>query len=283
MPGTIALVAMLVAWRPWRRQSPIEHAYWGGAVGFSIAYAVAHILIYGRTPGFPPTQAIDWLLWFSLFGGVAGLATSFRRVPRWVGSIGVGLLIVIMAKLMFSALSPTYAPRPLYATLISIAIGLGVASAHVSLDTLAMRVKGGTLPVCLWLTLAGSNVLIALFYNAKSMAELGGSLAAACGAAAVLGFWRPTITIARGAVLVTLLIFAGLCLATYLFGQQPNAWALGLAFASPNAAWIGQAPGIRSLEPWQRALIRIACVGALLGLAIAIGRPEQIDDPYLDY
>jgi hypothetical protein len=240
-------------------------------------------MIFNRTPSVPPTQAIDWLWSFSLIGGAAGLATGFKRVPVWAGSIVVGLVSIILAKLMFSALSPAYAPKPLHATLLSIAIGLGVASAHLSLDTLAMRVKGATIPICLWVALAGASVLVGLFYNAKSMAELCGALAAACGAGALLGLWRPTITIARGAVLVVLLVFAGICLAAFLFGQQPNAWAIGLAFASPHAAWIGQAPRIRSLRPWQRALIRIACVGAIVGVAIAIDIPEQSDDPYADF
>lgn len=278
VPGAIAALFLLAAWRPWRSKNAILNGFWGGAAGFATAYAVGHMLNMGRLPGLPPTQVQDWLPYLAACAAAVGFLATLRLVPGWAHVVTMGLLGAAGAGVIIGALAEASRPGMGQIGLIVAATGVFVAAGVWSFDQLAERVRGAAPPATLWVTLAGASYLLVAYKAAFAM-HLAGVLAAGCAVAAILALWRPTIAIARGGVHVVLVTFAGVLLIASLFSEMPL-WVASLAFVTPHAAWAGDLPWIRSRRPWVRALVRIVAVAMAIGLIVAIGRPAP--NPYGD-
>ena len=282
-PAAITLIAMAIAWRPWRRSGDRPEGYWGGAAGFALAYVVGHALFLGRVPDLPPKLAQDWVWLGAIVAGVLGLATSFARVPRVAAAAAALVVGLAQAWFVVRALRSQPWEQAWVGHAVWVGAGLLTAAAWWSLDTLAARARGGTIPACLWLALAVASVLFFKTYSVVTFMHLSGVIASACAVAAILGWWCPRVTVARGAALVAVVVFAGLTLVGWLFAGTDASPVPGLlAFLAVHGAWAGDLPRVRSLRGWQRTLVRLAAVGAILGVALAIGWPTDVapDDPY---
>ena len=278
VPGAIAAVFLLASWRPWKKADPVQRGYWGGALGFTAAYVVGHLLNMGRVPSVPPTLVQDWLPLVALGAGVVGFATSLKRVPALAGVVGTALVSMAASGAIIADLAESM--RPALGVSVGVVAGAGLlAAASVwFFGDLADRAKGFAPPAVLWVALAGTSYLFMMHKAAFAM-HLSGVLASACAVAALLAWWRPGVSIAHGAVHVVLVTFAGMCLVATLFAELP--WWVGLAaFVSPQAAWVGDLPFVRSRRPWVRALVRIIAVAAAIGTVVALGRPAP--DPMYD-
>ena len=51
VPGAVALLVLLVAWRPWRRgDAAVVRGHWGGALGAGGAFLLSYALLDGEIP-----------------------------------------------------------------------------------------------------------------------------------------------------------------------------------------------------------------------------------------
>ena len=284
VPAAIAGVVLLAAWRPWK--VAVENGHWGGAVAIGVAYAVGHVLNVDRVPGFPPVQVIDWLVYFAIGAALVGLIPAFVRLSWWAMLPLCALVCVTLAWLIVRELPEASRAweAPWIGVLVIGACGLGAGLATWSYDLLCERHTGGAAPIALWIAIAGSSYLFLENGAAKAM-HLSGVVAATCAVAAIIGWWRPTSSLARGGIVVAMPLVAGLWLVTVLFGHDVNPWVAILAFLSPQAAWAGDLPAVRGLKSWQRALVRVCSVGLFIGLVVAFGRPppDPLGDLYEGY
>lgn len=278
VPGAIAALFLIASWQPWRKAKPVERGSWGGAIGFTLAYLVGHVLNMGRVPGIPPTFVQDWLPFVAIAAGAVGWATSIRRVPWWAGVAATALVGAAGAGVIFAALAEAARPAAGVIVVAVVAAAALLAAGVWSYDGLAARARGVGPPLALWVALAGASYLF-LEHKAAFAMHLAGVLAAGCAVAALLAWWRPTVSIAGGGVHVVLMTLAGLCLIATLFAELPAWVALGV-FVSPQAAWAGDLPYVRSRPAWVRAVVRIGAVAIAIGVLVAIGRPAS--DPMYD-
>jgi hypothetical protein len=79
------------------------------------------------------------------------------------------------------------------------------------------------------------------------------------GAAIVLAYWAPALSLAHGAITLFALIVHSLLWQGVFYSQLPRAAALLIALA-PLAAWAGEWPRVRSRAAWKLAVVRLACV-----------------------
>jgi len=120
---------------------------------------------------------------------------------------------------------------------------------------LSLGAAGGLLAVCLlW---AGSGML----------AQTGGMLAAAVGAAFVVALWQPRLNLAIGAIPVYMLVYAGLILCSHFFSELPGLHAVLLALAPVAPAL---ATAIPAKYTAARAIVSLLLVLALAGPAAGL-------------
>ena len=263
-PALIAALVLLVAWRPWQR-TPVENAGWGPTVACGLAVLAGYLAIEGR-PQFPPPEKWQWILYLGLaamgLGLVDLIGQAARWRPRWTRGLA-GPLAAAAALLMLRHPSPEAQP------LWKAGLGLAVLLSWAALEPLARRRPGASIPLALLLSLAGAGAVIVLSGNAK-LAGLAGALAAAMGAAVVVAWWQPRLSLAHGAVVVVVVVLSGLLFLgqAYTYSSVPVVSFL-LPIVAPAAAWIVEVPALRGMGAARALLLRAGAV--LVVVAVAVG------------
>jgi hypothetical protein len=152
-------------------------------------------------------------------------------------------------------------------------LSLALAMLWVSLDTLAERVTGVTVPLVLALFAATSAGYLVVTGNLV-MGFNAGAIAALSTAAAVAAAWGRRISLSRGAVLVLIVPLVALLICSYFYGPDDptplRQEAAALLLISPALAWAGDLPGIRRSPAWARLCVRLIAVGLAAGIATAL-------------
>lgn len=267
IPGVVALLLMLIAWRPWRRREPVTGSGWAMplAVGFAVAFAYAalqmHVLVPGVDvdakrvvfPSTPPADAKAWLLYLSLPVGVFGLLIAVIRKVRW-------WLYVPLALLVIAGIFKLLMPRQDWPT--AAAVAAIVWGVWVLFEPLAARSKGMVVPLALWFSATGAAAIL-MDTGSVKVGQYAGALAAVAGAAVVVALLgKGNVSLARGGAFAFFTLLGGLLVTGYFYSSVSKYQAIGIVLV-PLVAWIDQVPRVARLKPWKRVLVSV------LALAVA--------------
>ncbi len=144
-----------------------------------------------------------------------------------------------------------------------------ILSVCAVLNTSAAKRGGVSIPLALCAAGLAASVILMESGNAK-LAQLAGALTSCLGIVAALAWWRPEVTLARGAAPVVALVFPGLLLSGYdLTWTEIPAWCFVLAAVSPAALLVDRIPRMSSLKPVQAGAIRVGAVVLPVLVALA--------------
>ncbi len=259
-PAILALVAMLIG--RFAQRSPRDAAPWAAPLALAGGFIVALIGITGNAH-LRPHVAQEWLAW----AGVASVAVSIfgtikprARFIAWVLSIAVlAATVWLVAGRRQHAMG-----HDAFYTLLAIAGGAGVVW-WIAIEALAVRVRGGTMPLLLS-GVAGASALVLANSGTMQLGQIEGGVAIVLLVLALLGMWLKQVSLAGGGVLAAAVIVLGLLLCGYLYAEVK--WIdMALLAIAPLFAWAGELPGVRSRPPWQRFFVRFVLVLIVVSIA----------------
>lgn len=266
VPAILAGLCLLISWHAWRRRTLAQEGHWGGAAAVALGYFAGHVLLTSWPP-IPPAKAVDWLAYLALAAGAAGL-TQRHWGKHWYAAWPLMLLLgcLFAALLLRSYLEYNWGRREGMLWII----GLGIATAVLwnTLERLATKRTGASLPLSLWLICAAASAAFVLS-GSGLLGQLAVTLAAVFGAAVVLAWWAPGLSLASGTLTAFVPIYAGLLIQAYFYSELPI-WSAILLYLAPFALWFGERRRIYFMKPWKAALARLLTIGAPLALAAAI-------------
>jgi hypothetical protein len=146
-------------------------------------------------------------------------------------------------------------------------IGLTVAATvwWVLMDVLAARTRGGGVSILLSLVM-GTAALSLVNASSQRLGQLSGAVAIALGVIAVVGFWGRESMVARGTLLVIVVLLLGMLVSGKFFADLTLRDMLLLA-AAPLAMWAGKLPWVRN--HWLRRFA-VSALAVLIVLAIPL-------------
>ena len=279
VPALVAGVCFSIAWRVWRRKRLAEHAHWGGALAFGLGYISGHVTLLSW-PALPPAKAMDWLPYMAGLLAVLGVAQRYwgvRWYARW--PVRAGASALVSAILLRGYLEHTWER-----TEGLVWIG-GLTAAMVALwdtlERLSSKRTGASLPLSLWLICAAASGAFVMTGSA-SLSQLAGSVAAVCGAAVVLAWWAPGLSLQGGALAVFAPVYAGLLMQAYFYSQLPLESAVCL-YAAPFVLWSGEQRRIHFMKPWKAAIVRLLILALPLVIALGLAWGVMAETPVDTY
>ncbi len=266
VPAAIAFVCLLVSWRAWRRRSLAAEGHWGGAAALALGFLSAYLILVSW-PQMPPKKAMDWMPYLVLIAGVAGVTQRYWG-KRWYARFSLNLLLgaLFAGVLLRSYLQNTW---DRVEGIIWIA-GLAAATTILrnTLERLATKRTGASLPLSLCLFSAVSSVAYTLSGSAL-LGQLTGALAAVFGAAILLAWWAPGLSLAAGTLTVFAPVYVGLLIQAHFYSELPLISAV-LLYLTPFLLWLGEARRVYYMKPWKAALTRLAIIAGPLCIALWI-------------
>lgn len=225
----------------------------GGALAIAAGFVTAYTLLF-RWPGLRPTNDYEWLIPGALAAALIGTAaelTYFRLRYIW------GLIIPAVA----------YLTVRIQLTGIELAALLAAGYLFWLLwDHLLSRSPGpwsGTVMT----GVAGFTSLVLMLSDSQKFGQMGLALLGATAAIWLLGYLTKR-DLYRGAALTWSLLLYSLLLNGKYWATPGLTWPNAtLLLIAPLMSWIGEAPGVRHLNPWKRTALRIIAV--LLPVLIA--------------
>lgn len=149
-------------------------------------------------------------------------------------------------------------------------IGLGIAIGGMAwyLEILARRRNGASMPASMFVYSLMSCVLL-VFSGSELLAQLMGALSAVFAVAVILSWWNPLFTLTQGAMTVFAIVFYGLIMQGYWYGEMPLTSALIVVF-SPWCIWYGETRKVFYMKPHKAVLWRMGLVAVPMGFALLI-------------
>ncbi|HES58568.1 MAG TPA: hypothetical protein ENO21_03960, partial [Firmicutes bacterium] len=206
LPGGISLILLAAGWAGVRMPDQARgRAFWG-ALAIPAAFAAAWWLTLGW-PEFPPVDTTKWLPYAALLGALLGLIAAPLKSPWWLTAL---LRLAASVALPLALLQPTIKYTWQDAAWIWIAfIALALFVLWTITDATAQRFSGASMPLALGAA-SGLLALALLLGRSAMLAQAGGMLAAAIGAAFLVALWRPSLTLAFGAIPAIILVYVSL-------------------------------------------------------------------------
>lgn len=262
VPGGVAGLILLFAWRPWRKE-PAAAAVFVPALAVAAAWTVARTAHADWSfPAWPAPTSADWIPYLALGAGLVA-ALLHRTMHSFVAAA------LAASATMWLMTARAIENELIESAFVFQAVGAGaLLLGAVSMQTLARRRPGPGAPIFMMLTCAAAAIAL-LNGGVASGAEQTGMLAACFGAMMVLGFLRPGRAQIQTAIAPGFAILGAQLLNGHLYAEMPAGVAL-LLVAAPSAAWAGTLPIVARLRPWQQFLVRTGAVLLVLGVAVAI-------------
>lgn len=239
MPLGIAIVCMVIAWRPWKREGRESvRGWWGGPLAVGLGYLVGHVAI-NRWPAFPPVQPTDYLFLIAALSTVVGVLECIR-MPWWIRwTIRLALSGAVSWWMTSRGFKSSHAGAEVAGVVALQAAGLFVVWTLTEL--LAERRRGPGLPLALSLLIATASVYF-LKSSSGLLAQLAGLISATLGGAALVAMSARGISAARGMLAVALPLYAALILTTlYAWHDPPLPWYPPVVLgAAPLLLWIAE-------------------------------------------
>ena len=262
IPVVVGAAILIAAWLPWRHNRPVAGGRWGGAVGFGIAFLMAYLAVEGL-PQLPARESWHWLFYLVLAaigGGTADALVDLPRPARW----GIWLLLAGAGGWLLPG------PWVEHYWLWRLATAGAVLMLLVACDVRADGARGASLPLCFFVAAAGASVILVASYNGK-LAQLAGALAATAAASVLLAWWRPAVSLTRGATAVFAVALPGLLLSgCFQASSAVPAWCFVTAALAPAAIRAGDLGPLRRGRGWKRTAVRVAAVCVPIAVAVTV-------------
>lgn len=279
VPAVIAGFAWLISFRLWNRKAAAPYGHWGGVAALALGYLSAQVLLISWPP-WPAASALHWLFYLTIVAGVIALGGHAWDARWWVRApIESGLLVAFAWSQLRPLVKHTWAAWESTAWLAGLVL-FGMAACEC-VEGLARRRPGVSLPWVLWCT-ASTAALCLVLTGSALLGQLAGAVAGVLGAAVVLAYWGPTLSLAHGAILLFVLIIHSLLWQGVFYSQLPLTAALLVALA-PFAGWVGESTRVRSWASWRLAGLRMACVLAPLLIAVWLAYRFFVEAGVNDY
>ncbi|MCC6909490.1 MAG: hypothetical protein IT430_16240 [Phycisphaerales bacterium] len=234
MPLGIAIVCMLIAWRPWQHQREAVRGWWGGALAIGLAYLVGHVAI-NRWPAIPPASTDDVLFLLAVAATAVGLLESMR-MPAW---LRWSIRAMLAAAVSWFMLSMGFRSSNSAGALAAWTVGQAAVILIVwtLLERLAERRTGPSIPLAFSLMIAVASIY---FFKGGSgkVAQLSGLLAASLGGTALVAMFVPRVSAARGMLAIAVPLYMALILYSWQY-PKPLGTPVILA-AAPLALWLAE-------------------------------------------
>jgi hypothetical protein len=274
VPAGIALLVLLVAWRPWQRARPVIRGHWGAPLAAGLAFLTAYALLDGEKPAWPPAQARHWLFFLAagltVLGLLDALLGALLPAPEWLrAEVALVASAALVVRLFASVLSAETWPAPSAVQWIA-GMTIAVHVTWVSTEQLARRLPRVAAPLVLLVFTSGVAAVTALS-GSLVYGRLAGVLAAVTAVACAVSMAAPAFTLARGGVAV----IAPLAVAVLLLGYHladPGVGAVngGLLLSALLLPWLSRLRPLRRRRPWVR--VTAAVLLALLPVSLAVAR-----------
>jgi hypothetical protein len=266
LPALVAGSWWVISWQLWRRANTVPvTGQWGGPLAVATGYAAGHCLLDGF-PAYPPVSIQQALFYLAL-----GLAAFALFEPFW-GRKGrhrcftrVVVCAIFALGILRTPVRDTWTAwegRIGISALVAAAVLLWAAT-----EALALRRPGTAVPLSLWFATACASVCMALAGSAF-LGQLTGALAATLGAAAVLAWWAPRVSLAQGGVTLWVPLYSGLMYQAHFHSGLPLLAAICL-YAAPLAPWLLEGIDTVRWTPWKVVGARVACLAVPVALALA--------------
>ncbi len=268
--GVLVAVSAPGFWGP-RRGLLVGGRRLVGGLGVALGYFAAHTGVKGW-PGLPPVQVEDWLPILTL-GACLVFALADAAHVRAGGRLLIRVSTVcVLVGLLFQPLLDSWSRQEAAGWFVST---VGVLSLTWSaVDAAIARTPPLAVPLALAVTLAGFGV-IAVLAGSALLAQLGGGLAAALVALAVLLAVRPGVELGRAAIAAAVVPALGLLVYGQHYAEIGPGPLLLLLLALSQAAWVGR-EGRR--EPSLSAVampVLATLVPVLVALALTSAEVEE--------
>ncbi len=252
LPALVAGSIMTLAWRPWRDETWLND-YWGGSIGIGAAYLVGHWGLGGQPENMPYLGA--GIIVIGLVQPLLARISSGFDWEKLIISLAASQALVY-AVITFKFSDSHWAG--LEAVLWMDVLGLLIVAADWTLDHVARRHSGATIPLAMCvISIAGSAVLVLI--SVASGSELVGVITVVASVALVLSWWDPSITLAKGGTTVFTLLFASLVLYGFFFSyDDPSPWVGFTMALAPHALWLGEIGPVSQMEGWLATVARVA-------------------------
>ena len=241
VPAVVCGFVLLVTWRT--RNAKNMGPAWASALAIGLAYLVGHAASLGEIPGFPPKVSTHSFFYAVAAATVLGLFEGLGRgnaISRLFLRLVMGVFLPWM---LLQNLVARWEREDALIHLGSMAV-LFVAVWTAS-ERWAARRPGATLPLSLWAVATATSISVMLTGSAI-YAQFGGTLAGALGAALVMSWWNPRISLAGGGAGIATAIVFGICVAGVYLSELPREAALCLVGAPVVGYLFDRGPG----EKW---------------------------------
>lgn len=273
LPAIAAAAILMLGFRPWRRKEHFDGGLWATGPALAVAFLASYINVHGWGQ-FLPTSKREWIVHLAVATGVLGCGAALIRKPKWVPWLAGPLLIAAIALLIKPIDNPTHA-------LLGVGGLCGVVFIlWITLEPLAIRRPGASLPLAFWVIFAGVAV-IAEQTGGITFPLYCGALSATCFAAFVTSLLNRRFSFQHGATPLLAAIPATILWlqAWYDYSGVPVACFLLPLLAVP-LLWLGELPVITRRRPWIGVAARGLLAAIPVAIAIVLAMNTQTSEPY---
>lgn len=289
-PGLAAAVLFALLW--WRAPAGTAAASqrWRAAAcatGLGAMYAGFHAWLFGLR--FPPRESMDWLPIAAGVAVIAGLLPAFtpsKVAPGGSPPERFAWKVPLTALALIGWLAAGNLRKSWSAADLVLHVGWFVllsGSALAGAAVLARRRPGPVAPLTLLVVFAGASQMLVLAYSSLKLGQSAGLWAAFLGGALVVALVRRELSLARGAVFVSVATTAAAVFQGFLFTSTERAAAYaGLIAASAVLAGLGALVPIAKRGPRRvvgaLAPVVLALIPVMIGIALAIASSSGADE-----
>jgi hypothetical protein len=258
-PVAIAVIVLLVTWRPWTAQAGVTRiGIAGSAFALALAYAVTDSLLSRSGPGLPPTDLHRWLPWLGAAAAIA--AALVPPTEQWrLGTHNlVALLTFMVMKFEYFRSKDTILAGLLWVVLTTMIAG--------SMRTDAIRVGrcGPRVPLVWMIACVGAAVTF-VQSGFSFLAQMAGACAAVMAVFALFAFWRPRLEFVRGMAPVFAVLFVAM---TQAGSSYVSLWSKVLLMLAGLSPALAETPLLARGRPWLATVLCMLLAGALCTAAV---------------
>ena len=272
LPFAIALVALLITWRPWskRAEAPVKLralATLGILAAFVTAWCVTPGILSNKVK-FPPSDANQWTLFYTVIIALAAIVESLvPRMKLWLRGI---LNALVSGGLIALVLWKPIVPRDQLAIAIGAAVVVVLASGIAS-----QRARGVAMPIVLTFY-AGIIAVLVMTSGSQKLGQIAGMLAAAGMASVVVAFWRgKDFSLSRGGGVIALTLIATALLFGGRYYAEVEPRHLWMTLATPVIALVASFIPVRKYWLSTALIVLLSLTPAAIAVTQSIIRFRQ--------